>query len=124
MTAGAAGPRWVLLLESNEPGRLSEAAAMAASAASLGTNVTLVWLAGALEALVSGRLDDGADGSGTAARLFAEARETGRVQALACSAAVVGSGASPQALRDSVDEVVGWPTIVSLLKSAEKSFVW
>jgi hypothetical protein len=52
-----AGTRWVLLLESDDAGRLSEAAAMAASAASLGTDITLVWLSGALEALVSGRLD-------------------------------------------------------------------
>jgi predicted peroxiredoxin len=119
-----AGTRWVLLLESDDAGRLSEAAAMAASAASLGTDITLVWLSGALEALVSGRLDEDPDEPRTASRLLAEARDTGRVQALACSAAVVESGATPEALRGSVDEIVGWPTIVSLLKSAEKTFVW
>jgi predicted peroxiredoxin len=119
-----AASRWVLLLETDDAGRLSEAAAMAASAASLGTEVTLVWLSGALEALLSGRLDDEPGEPGRASRLLAEARETGRVHALACSAAVVESGAAPEALRGSVDEIVGWPTIVSLIRSAEKSFVW
>lgn len=124
MTVGTGGSRWVLLLESNDPGRLSEAAAMAAAASSLGTDVTLVWLAGSLKALVSGRLDADSDEPGSAARLFAEARDTGRVQMLACSAAMVESGASPEALRTNVDDIVGWPTIVSLLRSAERTFVW
>ena len=124
MTAGAAGARWVLLLESGDPRRLCEAAAMAATAASLGTDVTLVWLAGGLQALVSGRLDTEPAEPRCAADLFAEARDTGRVRSLACSAAMVGSGVSPQTLRPSVDEIVGWPTIVSLLRSAEKSFIW
>jgi len=124
MTPGAGGSRWVLLLTSGDPHRLSEAAAMAASAASLGTDVTLVWLSGALEALVSGRLDDEPGEPGTASRLLAEARDTGRLHAMACSAAVVESGATPEALRASVDDIVGWPTIVALLRNAEKSFVW
>jgi len=121
MTGGASGSRWVLLLESGDAGRLTEAASMAASAASLGSDVTLIWLAGALQALVSGRLDDG---PGSAADLLAEARETGRVRMLACSAAAVRRGASPDTVRSCVDEVVGWPTIVSLLRSSEKCFVW
>lgn len=124
MTALASGPRWVLLLENGDPGRLAEAAAMAAAAASLGTDVTLVWLAGALQAFASGRLDEEPGGTGTAVRLLAEARETGRVRMLACSAAAVGSGVSPQRVRERVDDIVGWPTILSLLRSAEKSFVW
>jgi peroxiredoxin family protein len=123
MTAVAGGGRWVLVLESGDPDRLAEAAAMAASAASLGTDVTVVWLAGALRALLSGFLEAKQEPA-SAARLLAEARDTGRVRLLACSAAMVRCGASPERVRENVDEIVGWPTVVSLLRSAERSFVW
>ena len=124
MSAGAPAPRWVLLLASGEPARLSEAAAMTASAASLGIDVTLVWLSDALDALVSGRLEAEAEEPGSAARLFAEAREAGRVRSFACSAAMVRSGVSPSRAREMVDEIVGWPTVISAIKTAERSFVW
>ena len=124
MSGQTAAPRFLLLLESGDPGRLAEAAAMAAAAVSLGTDVTLVWLSGAVEALVSGRLEAEAGEPGSAARLFAEARETGRLRSLACSAAMVKNRTSAQRLREKVDEIVGWPTVVSLLRAAEKSFVW
>ena len=124
MTQEAAASRWLLLLESGDPDRLQEAAAMTASAVSLGVDVTLVWLSGALEALLSGRLIDAADEHGGAARLFAEAAETGRVRSLACSAAMVKSRTPPEKLRELVDDIVGWPTVVSLIRASERAFVW
>ena len=126
MTAGAAAPRWVLLLQSGDPARLYEAAAMTASAASLDTDVTVVWLSGALDALLAGRLDGGGGGPepGSAAALFEEARASGSVRALACSAAMARGRYSPESVRERVDDVVGWPTIVSAIRAAEKSFVF
>lgn len=124
MTGGPGGSRWVILLETADARRLEEAAAMAASAASLGEEVTVVWLSNAAEALLSGRLADQSQGPRSAARLFAEARETGRVRFLACSAAIGRSGVSAPGLRENVDEIVGWPTLVSVIRAAERAFVW
>jgi predicted peroxiredoxin len=124
MSGEAPARRWVLLLQSGDSGRLAEAAAMAAAAVSLGTDVTLVWLSGAVDLLVSGRLEAESGEPGSAAHLFAEARETGRVRLLACSAAMVKSRTPPERLRERVDEIVGWPTVISLIRSSERSFLW
>jgi predicted peroxiredoxin len=121
---GAQAPRWVLLLASGEPARLSEAAAMTAGAVSLGIDVTLVWLSDALDSLLSGRLEAASDEPGSTARLFAEAREAGRVRSFACSAAMVRSRVDPSRVREKVDEIVGWPTVISAIRAAERSFVW
>ena len=119
------GPYWVLLLQRDAPDVLYEAAAMTAAAVSLGVGVTLVWFDAALGALVSGSLEEnGRDEPASAWRLFAEARETGRVRMLACSASMVSRKLSPDAMRVKVDDVVGWPTAVSLIRRAERSFVW
>jgi peroxiredoxin family protein len=56
--------------------------------------------------------------------LLREARETGRVRLLACSASMVMRKLSADAVRAQVDDLVGWPTAVSLIRSAERSFVW
>ena len=96
---------------------------MAAAAASLDVSVTLVWFDAALDALVSGRLDDSGDGGG-AAGLLADARETGRLRFLACSASAVRSEGGVGAVRERVDEIVGWPTVVGLIRAASKAFVW
>jgi predicted peroxiredoxin len=124
VTGGGAAPRWVLLLASGEPARLSEAAAMTAGAVSLGIDVTLVWLSDALDALVSGRLEAADDEPGGAARLLAEAREAGGVRSFACSAAMVRKGFPPERVREKVDEIVGWPTVISAVRAAERSFIW
>lgn len=97
---------------------------MTAAAVSLGLEVTLVWLDGALDALVSGRLEEEVDEEAGAGRLFTEARETGRVRYLACSAASVRSKLGLDRVREKVDDIVGWPTAVGLIRAAEKSFVW
>ena len=123
-----AGPRerpfWVLLLQRGAEDVLYEAAAMTAAAVSLGIDVTLIWFDAALEALVSGRLSEEGDDPASAGRLFAEARETGHVRHLACSASVVGRRLDREALGRRVDEIVGWPTAIALIRAAEKSFVW
>lgn len=122
-------PSWVLLLQRGSGDVLYEAAAMTAAAVSLGLAVTIVWFDGALQALSSGELDgeDGAIDPGTAAgagRLLSEARSTGHVRYLACSASLVAGRGGVASARERVDDVVGWPTAISLIRSAERAFVW
>jgi peroxiredoxin family protein len=121
----------VLLLQRGAEDVVYEAAAMTAAAVSMGLDVTLVWFDSALERLASGELDGGEAGERepgslrAAAGLLAEARATGRVRSLACSASMVaGAGRNAEAVRARVDDVVGWPTAVSLIRAAERSFVW
>jgi hypothetical protein len=120
---GAAGESWILLLHGAEESTLYESAAMSASATSLGISVTLVWFDAALEALVSGELGETGDES-TAAALFESARATGLLRSLACSASAVNRAGGVAAARDAVDDVVGWPTVISLIRGATRSFVW
>ena len=117
-------PFWVLLVQRDAPDVLYEAAAMTAAAVSLGIDVTLIWFDRALDLLASGGLVPDAADAGSAARLLAEARETGRVRMLACSASMVGGKAPPETVRGHVDGIVGWPTTISLIRKAERSFVW
>jgi hypothetical protein len=114
---------WVVLLHRDEESGLFEAAAMAAAASSLDVSVVLVWFDAALDALLSGRLEEAGDPEGIAA-LLAAARESGRVTFLACSGSAVRSDGGVPAVRGKVDEIVGWPTVVSLIRGASKAFVW
>ena len=123
MTDGSGRESWVVLLHRAEESGLVEAAAMAAAATSLGIAVTLVWFDGALEALVSGDLEESA-GESNAAALLAGARETGLLRSLGCSASAVNRKLDLDAVRAAVDEIVGWPTAVSLIRAADKAFVW
>lgn len=122
MSAGAPA-RWVVILQRGSEDALVSAAGMAAAAVSLGVEVTLVWLDEALEALADGRLEE-SDAERGASSLLREARETGRLRHLACSASAVHSRAGIERVRERVDDVVGWPTVVSLIRAAERSFVW
>jgi predicted peroxiredoxin len=115
---------WVLLLQRGAGDVLYEAAAMTAAAVSLGIDVTLIWFDAALEALVSGRLAEEDGDPASPGRLLSEARETGRVRFLACSASVVGRRLDREALDRSVDGIVGWPTAIALIRAAERSFIW
>ena len=119
----AAGESWILLLHRAEASTLHESAAMAASATSLGIAVTLVWFDAALEALVTGALGETEDES-TPAALLASARATGLLRSLACSASAVNRSGGIAAAREAVDDVVGWPTVISLIRGATRSFVW
>ncbi|MCA1580735.1 MAG: hypothetical protein LC796_04950 [Acidobacteria bacterium] len=123
----AGRPSWVLLLQRGSGDVLYEAAAMTAAAVSLGLSVTIVWFDGAFNALTAGELDSESGEPGTAAaagRLLAEARSTGHVRYLACSASLVGGRTAPSSARERVDDVVGWPTAISLIRAAERAFVW
>jgi predicted peroxiredoxin len=120
----AAPETWVVLLQRGEADALYEAAAMAASATSLGVSVTLVWFDAALEALVAGRIEEAADRRASPSSLLAAARETGRLRSLACSASAVNARAGVESVRSRVDDIVGWPTVVSLMRSASKALVW
>jgi predicted peroxiredoxin len=121
---GSAPETWVVLLQRGEADALYEAAAMAASATSLGVSVTLVWFDAALEALVAGRIEEAADRGASPSSLLAAARETGRLRSLACSASAVNARAGVENVRSRVDDIVGWPTVVSLMRSASKALVW
>lgn len=120
-----AAPResWIVLLHRVEERTLYEAAAMAASATALGIAVTLVWFDSALDALVDGALGDVEDES-TPAALFASARRTGLLRTLACSASAVNRPGGIAAARQAVDDVVGWPTVIALIRGSHRSFVW
>jgi predicted peroxiredoxin len=117
-------PVWVLLLQRGAGDVLYEAAAMTAAAVSLGIDVTLIWFDAALEALVSGSLAQEDGDPASPGRLLSEARETGRVRFLACSASVVGRRLDREVLDRSVDGIVGLPTAIALIRAAERSFVW
>ncbi len=117
-------PFWVLLLQRGSDDALYQAMAMTASAVSLGLEVTLIWFDSALEALASGRLAESENDPTSAGRLLREARETGRVRSLACSASLVNTRRAAAATREKVDDIVGWPTAISLIRAAERSFIW
>jgi predicted peroxiredoxin len=119
-----ARPFWVLLLQRDSEDVLYEAAAMTAAAVSLGIDVTLIWFDAALEALASGRLAEEEAEAGNAGRLLREAREAGSVRLLACSASMVNRRIDRDRLSRCVDDIVGWPTAISLIRSAERSFIW
>ncbi len=119
-----ARPFWVLLLQRDSEDVLYEAAAMTAAAVSLGIDVTLIWFDAALEALASGRLAEEEAEAGSAGRLLREAREAGSVRLLACSASMVNRRIDRDRLSRCVDDIVGWPTAISLIRSAERSFIW
>ena len=120
-----ARPFWVLLLQRDSEDVLYEATAMTAAAVSLGIDVTLIWFDAALEALVSGRLsEEEAGGAGNAGTLLREAREAGTVRLLACSASMVNRHVDRDRISHCVDGIVGWPTAISLIRSAERSFLW
>ncbi|HEY3172994.1 MAG TPA: DsrE family protein [Thermoanaerobaculia bacterium] len=123
MTDSSGRSSWVVLLHRAEESALSEAAAMAAAATSLGISVTLVWFDGALDALVSGDLEE-FRGESSAAALLSSARDTGLLRSLGCSASAVNRKLDLDSVRAAVDEIVGWPTVVSLIRASDKAFVW
>lgn len=121
---GDSAESWVVILRGADSDSLYEAAAMTASATSLGIAVTLVWFDRALEALVSGSLDDRGERPSSPADLLASARETGRLRLLACSASAVNARAGVEKTRAKVDDIVGWPTVVAMMRTATRSFAW
>jgi predicted peroxiredoxin len=124
MTHPGGRENWVVLLHRGDGDALYEASAMAAAATSLGVSVTLVWFDAALEALVEGRLEDSETREASCAELLSVARETGLLRLLACSASAVSRRVEIETVREKVDDIVGWPTAVSLIRAANKAFVW
>jgi len=121
---GAPPESWVVLIQRADEDALYEAAAMSASATSLGIAVTLVWFDRALEALVSGRLDETGEHAASPSDLLASARDTGRLRLLACSASAVDPRTGVEKTRQKVDEIVGWPTVIAMMRAATRAFVW
>jgi len=125
MTApGAAPARWIVLVQRGDPASLYEVAAMTASATALGVEVFLVWFGEALDAFAGGQLDEPSPTGTSAAALLDSARESGRLRHLACSASAVSSRAGADGVRARVDDLVGWPTVVGLMRAAERALVW
>jgi hypothetical protein len=122
--AGTTPGRWVVLVQRGDADALYEIAAMTASATALGVEVFLVWFGSALDAYVAGRLEEPSPTGASAAALLADAKESGRLRHLACSASAVSSLAGVDGVRARVDDLVGWPTVVSLMRAAERAFVW
>ena len=133
--------RLLLLCHHGGWDHLYQAGSCAATAAALGWRVDVVFYFGALDKLITGRLDEVSleprdatrerelaariDELGTRgpASLFATAREAGSTQFLACSASLALLGHEPSAahaLGSGVDEVIGWPTTLSLLSAADR----
>jgi hypothetical protein len=122
--AGTAPGRWVVLVHRGDPAALYEIAAMTASATALGVEVFLVWFGAALDAFTAGLPEEPSPTGASAAALLAEAKESGRLRHLACSASAVSSRAGADGVRARVDDLVGWPTVVGLMRAAERAFVW
>jgi peroxiredoxin family protein len=96
---------------------------IAASAASLGREVELFFFWWALERLVKGPLDvpdlreDVADemerrGVPTLRQLLEVVRGSGKARLFACSGSMASLGLKPGDVEQSVDQVVGWTTIL------------
>jgi peroxiredoxin family protein len=104
-----------LIVQSADPERLHYAAMLAASAAALDWEITVVVLGEALRKWVDGRLDDGLKQpapSGATALLFATTAAFGRMTVLTCGADVAAAGLSRAAVLQRVDEIQGLPSIL------------
>jgi peroxiredoxin family protein len=127
----------LLLCHSAAWERLYQAFSAAASASSAGQEVVLVFYFGALTKLVEGKLDEYSGGlmEGAAQRLreraqeagttppsalLQTARRTGRARLLACSASVVLEGHERSEVAALVDDIVGWPTVNSIMARASQ----
>jgi len=128
-------PLLLLLCHSGRWDRLYQAFAAAASASAVGQEVVLVFYFQALSKLVEHRLDEfsppAADaeeselaerafdaGTTPPSELLAQARESDRTRVLACSASVKLEGLEQSEVARLVDEIVGWPTVTSLMSRA------
>lgn len=128
-------PLLLLLCHSGRWDRLYQAFAAAASASAVGQEVILVFYFQALAKLVERRLDEfpspqaaseGArlgerayeTGTTPPSELLAQARRSAKTRVLACSASVKLEGLEQSEVAKLVDEIVGWPTVTSLMSRA------
>ena len=128
----------LLLCHSGGWDRLYQALSAATAAATAGGEATVVFFFGALNRLASGRLDaveleprQAEAESALAARidevgvpelsqLLAAGRRTGRLRLLACSASTALMGLEKDRVAEVVDEIVGWPTVVLLMRESDQ----
>lgn len=104
-----------LIVQSADPERLHYAAMLAASAAALDWEITVVVLGEALRKWVDGRLDDGLRQpapSGATTLLFETTAAFGRMTVLTCGADVAAAGLTRAAVLQRVDEIQGLPSIL------------
>ncbi len=117
--------------------RLYSAFSAAAAAGSMGRPANVVLFFEALERLMNEDLDQvilvpsdqaaqermdervGARNASTPADLWAALRGMEPVRTYACSASVALEGFTPAQVQSAVDEVIGWPTILTLMDDAE-----
>lgn len=136
----AESKRLLLLCHDGGWDRLYQAASAAATAASSGWRVDLVFYFDALEKLLDGRLDEFTLSSGDVSKarrleetadelgtrspsqLLRVARAGGNARVLACSASLGLLGRDPAEVDPGiVDEVVGWPTTIALIGAADST---
>lgn len=130
-----AAPLLVLLCHSGAWDRLYQAFSAAASASAVRQEVVLVFFFQALRKLVEQRLDEVSGplegpwyaeleerareaGTTPPSELLALARKSERTRVLACSASVKLTGSQHQRVAELVDEIVGWPTVTSIMSRA------
>ena len=104
-----------LIVQSADPERLHYAAMLAASAAALDWEITVVVLGEALRKWVDGLLDDvlrQPAPSGVTALLFETTAAFGRMTVLTCGADVAAAGLTRAAVLQRVDEIQGLPSIL------------
>lgn len=129
--------RLVLLCHHGGWDRTYQAASAAVSAATSGQRVDVVWFFDALVRLAEDRMDEvtlhprdaeaearlrersGAVGTRPVSELWAAARATGEARFWACSASIALTGVDEDSVRERVDEVVGWPTVVRMMGEAD-----
>jgi peroxiredoxin family protein len=110
-----------IFLQSGDPERVRNAATVVAAAAALNWEVIVVLLGEALRLHVEGRLDPMPEGEKDPSRpsaLIRSARDFGRVTLLACSADARRTGLGERRVRESVDSILGMPTILRRMKDA------
>ena len=110
--------RTIVFLSRGDAASLRVAGSCALAAAALGDRVDVFLLGEAVRSVVE-EADDREDGPAHA--LF-QAREAGTCRLLACSAGLVESGLDPAVAQETVDAVVGWPTILEWTRGVPDRF--
>lgn len=132
----ADGARIAVFLHSGEYDRVHQGLSIAVAGAAAGRPVDVFFFWWALERLDRGALDepDFGDGHGEAAdrfearglptlrQLLDAARASGRCTVYGCSGSMAAVCATPETVRASVDQVVGWSTILKLTAGVADRF--
>ncbi len=117
-------PPVIVFLNNGSYDAVHQGLSIAASATALGREVELYFFWFALERLIRGPLDapdlreDVADemerrGVPTLRQLLEVVRGSGKAQLFACSGSLASLGLKPDELAGSVDQIIGWTTILA-----------